>query len=370
MVDSIDHWATICVCSLCGKIPETTPLFHCPFKHQYCSSCFMELKKKCRGEEEDSCFCEVCQAIVPFKETKTNSEFLRKLKSNPGIGRPFRYDSKPLSNSFSQNKAFESEAIQSLTRPVTVENLFGLPKSELNRLFERKNHGDTIEDNVLTLDYSTYQIHGNHQESKKNSPFCYSFSQFSSHKPIICPHYPCNRMIAVSAFANHFRFEHPELKKYSMERNKEILLPFNVAICECGKSLCLGILTVYETNKVDLLRSKSTHSVIRTCRKFCQKVPIDSFWVMVSGSKSRRKANSYILIWLFSNSGGKYHCTIELSSKNDNVSFSCFSSVNDIPENSTVDDVSKKLNCLHIGYGSAAGLLGEGNPINLRITVH
>lgn len=49
MVDSIDHWATVCVCNHCGNIPENVPLFHCPYKHQYCNSCFLELKKIHRG---------------------------------------------------------------------------------------------------------------------------------------------------------------------------------------------------------------------------------------------------------------------------------------------------------------------------------
>lgn len=369
MVDSVDHWATVCVCNLCGNIPENAPLFHCPYQHQYCNSCFLELKQRHRGLEENKCFCELCGTPMTFKETRISPEFLKKLRSNPGIGRPYRYESNPLLKTI-KNASKESETNLRSTAPPTVENLFGLPTTDLNKLFEKRNQGDIVVEEKLSKTRSN--IFGNCRTSvSSRSNYRYlNLSQFSSHKPVVCPHHPCNRMIAVSSFANHFRYEHPELKKYATERHKDTLLPFDISLSECGKSLCLAIITIYENNKIDLLRSRSTHSVIKTCRKFCQKVPIDSFWVMLSGSKSRRKSHSYILIWLFSNSTDKYHSTIELSSKNDNVSFSCFSDVNGIPENLNVDEVAKKFNCLYVGYGSAAGLLREGSDLNLRIAVH
>lgn len=311
----------------------------------------------------------MCESPMNFRETRINPEFLKKLKSNPGVGRPYRYDSNTLSNT-TKNSSMESGINHQSTRPPTVENLFGLPQADLNKLFEGKNKGDCVVEQKWGKTQSN--IFGNYRSpmlTRSNSKYL-NLPQFSSHKPVVCPHHPCNRMIAISSFANHFRYEHPELKKYATERHKDTLLPLDISMSECGKTLCLAIITIYENNKIDVLRSRSTHSVIKTCRKFCQKVPIDSFWVMLSASKSRRKSQSYILIWLFSNSTDKYHSTIELSSKNDNVSFSCFSDVNAIPENLNVDEVAKKFNYLYVGYGSAAGLLREGRDLNLRIAVH
>ncbi|KAK9889723.1 hypothetical protein WA026_007104 [Henosepilachna vigintioctopunctata] len=375
MVDSSDHWAAVCICNRCRKIPDSTSLYHCPFQHQFCSSCFHKMKKNYRGKEENGCFCEICRTSFNFKETKINPELLRKLKSTPGISRPLRYGTSTLLNRLSDISSLPNHIHDSSSIPVTVENLFGLPKSDLTKLLDRKYCGDSKNESDIGEKSLEAKFRGSRTNS--SSSFCKnpastspSINQFSSHKPVICPHYPCNKMVAVSSFANHFRYEHPELKKYSTERNREILIPLDISSAEYGKSLCIAILTVYETNKFDLLKSRSTNSVIRTCRKFCQKVPLGSFWVMLSGSKSKKKSQSYILIWVFTNNDGNFRSTIELSTKSDNVSFSCFNCVNGVAENLTVDDLASKSNCLFISYGSVVGLLREGEELNLRVTVH
>ncbi|KAG5888585.1 hypothetical protein JTB14_029881 [Gonioctena quinquepunctata] len=135
-------------------------------------------------------------------------------------------------------------------------------------------------------------------------------------------------MVATSAFVTHFKHEHPDITKYYVERGKELCIHCDMSLVEHNSHFCLAMITVYEINKIDVKKSKSTQSVIKTCGKFSQQVPINSFWLMVSGSTEKRPNQSCALYWLFSTSDDHYQSTIELSSKYDSLSFSTYCGIN------------------------------------------
>lgn len=341
MADVTDQWANVGVCDLCEKTNNPL-LYHCPIQHKFCEICFQDVQTKYRGNT-DEYICKICDAPVRFGKTRLNSEFLRKLKVNPGIGRPYRYHSiSP------QRRSIQPAKNEEKTSSVTLESLFGLPESDLRKLFDKKKSGG---DSEICTDAKILK------------------SFYHSHRPIVCPHHYCRKTIAVSSFSNHFKYEHAEITRYSMEKNDELLLIVDVRTIEHQNSRCLGIVTIYENNKVDLIRSKSTHSVIKTCSKFCQKIPLDTFWIMLTGSDAK-KPSSYLLLWLFSNTSEKYSCTLELSSKDDNFSVSSFCAVNAIPDDVCSDEIAESLNCLYLTHGQVLGLLDEGCELNLRVIIH
>ncbi|KAJ8920229.1 hypothetical protein NQ315_011890 [Exocentrus adspersus] len=382
------HWATMVKCSLCGVIPESAPLYQCPFQHQYCFSCINELRKNYRATfptqfvciccshchhnilvigffqpQETSrggSTCVICKISGVFAQSKINTDFLNKIKHKPGIGRPYRYNTNLIhSRGYNTSRGHNNGTV----RPeddITVERLFQLPAEEIRRILSRR-HDSSLRpsDSGMVLEAT-------------QSKLCAMQNQngFSISKtPIKCPHNPCNRMVTLSSFVTHFKHEHADIPRYNVERGKELCMPCDVSVVEHNQSHCLAMITVYEINKIDVNKSRSSQSVIKTCSKFCQQVPINSFWLMVTGSAERRPHCSYAIYWLFTISDENYQSTIELSSKKDSVSLSTFCSINKNKCDNFLN-IAENLNCLIVSRASLGAVLKEGAAVNLRVTIH
>ncbi|RZC33936.1 hypothetical protein BDFB_011791 [Asbolus verrucosus] len=247
----------------------------------------------------------------------------------PGIGRPFRYNTKKI---FRFEEKFNNHKINP-----TAENLFG---------YQEKNQGDGFK-SMRSVSVTTM-----------------------SKRPLTCLHDGCKKSVAVSSLVSHFKHDHGAVPCFGVEKGKELSLLFDVLLVEHDKTFCLAMITVYESNQIDVVRSKSSQSVINTCSKLSGRVPLNTFWLMMSGSTDHRKTTSYAIYWLYSNSEDRYWCTMELSSKNDRISVSSFCSVVGLHESRTVEEVARNMNCLFVSHGSFIALLEEGDKINLRITLH
>lgn len=176
-------------------------------------------------------------------------------------------------------------------------------------------------------------------------------------------------MVASSAFVTHFHHEHQDLPKYNTELGKELCMPFDVTSIEYDSRYCIAIIYVYEKNTIDINYSRSSRSVINTCTKFSGKIPVNTFWLMVSGSPKNDTSLAYACLWLFNATEEKYRCTIELSSRHDSTCFSTQCEISTIPHQN-LNDVVVNLNCLLLSRESLTNLLREGPSLNLRVTVH
>ncbi|XP_044271630.1 uncharacterized protein LOC123015767 [Tribolium madens] len=314
-------------CNFCCELPETTPIYHCPNRHQYCNECFRKLQRLYRGSVEGGGCCLICKCAAKFEKSDVSSELLKKLKVKPGIGRPLKCN--PRKNMFLDDGEIS-----------TGENMFG---SQLE-----KNQGDGL------------------KSLKMRSMSATTMSK----RPLTCLHDGCRKSVAVSSLVSHFKHDHPAVPCFGIERGRELKMLFDISLVEHNRTFCLSMITVYEFNKIDVVRSKSSQSVINTCSKLSGRVPLNTFWLMMSGSSEYRKDNFYVLFWLYSNCEDRFWYTIELSSKNDRISDSSFCSAVGLHESRTVEDVARSMNCLFVNYGSFIALLEEGDKINLRITVH
>ncbi|XP_023018267.1 uncharacterized protein [Leptinotarsa decemlineata] len=362
-MEELNHWATMVKCSLCGEIPESAPLYQCPLQHQYCFTCINDLKKIYRGYIKGGSTCVICKISGVFTQSKINTDFLNKIKAKPGIGRPCRYNATPiLNNSYIYSRTQQKNGIcQTNGVNITVEGLFQLPSEELRKILgDRSDFSYSMVTKESTqFDKNSRQIHNSYTQTVSSQ----------SRIPIKCPHKPCKKMVATSAFVTHFKYEHPDIIKYYVERGKELCIPCNMFMVEHNAHFCLAMITVYEINKIDVRKSKSSQSVIKTCGRFSQQVPISSFWLMVTGSIEKKPNLSCALYWLFSTSDDRYQSTIELSSKYDSISFSTFCGIN-TSQKFKFSHIAENLNCLIISRASICALLKEGPDVNLRITVH
>lgn len=347
-------------CNLCGEIPRNAPLYHCPLQHQYCIDCYTDLKRRYRGYLKSGATCVICKISGVFTQSNINTHFLNKIKAKPGIGRPYRYNAnqivsgKGCTNNFSRIETKEQDR-----ENITIEGLFQLPTEDLKRLLGRKNGYSTP--------FTTKEPQPLGIIPKANSR---NLPSHQSKIPIKCPHKFCKKVVAPSTFVTHFKHEHSTIPKYSVERGKELCIPCDVSIIEHYSNFCLAMITVYEFNKIDVKHSHSSQSVIKTCGKFSQQVPIDSFWLMVTGSSERKPNVSSAIYWMFCPSEERYQITIELCSKHDSISLSTFCEVHNSCQKLKFNDIASCLHCLLVSQASFGALLQEGPELNLRITIH
>lgn len=250
---------------------------------------------------------------------------------------------------------------------MTVESLFHLPKTELEKLFNRNRHlSSQFEIDQFTEPFNQISCERDYTQPNRSRLAVPSQSRM----PIKCPHKPCEKMVAISSFVTHFKHEHQDLPKYNIQRGKELWIPCDISEIEYNSQFCKAMITVYEINKIDVQMSKSSQSVIKTCSKFSQQVPACSFCLMVSGSQERNSNIAYALYWLFCTSDQDYQCTIELSSKYDSLSYSTYCGINNSPQKYTFNGIAENLSCLVLSHASLEALLREGPEVNLRITIH
>lgn len=297
------------VCSSCNNCIYNGPVYECPKQHPYCENCYGSLKLGFRGSFKSGSVCNV-----------------------PGI--------------FEKTKDKELEFIESL-------------QYHTNRNFRRRSTVEaSIQDNIELRNLPTHKLNQfkNSQQGCQIQPFC-------------CPDDDCGKWITPSLFVTHFNLEHYKRPKYSLERNEELKITCDMNQLEYNKSRCIGLLTVYEFNKIDLIKSKSSQNVINTCNKFSRKVPINIFYLMETGIGTTNDA--YIVYWLFNSTEESYPCTIELSSQFDLKSVACFFHIKPIRHcHDYVKYICEELNGLFLCKQSVKGLLVEGTNLNLRIIVH
>lgn len=316
---------------------------------------------------------------------RVSQDFLRKLKTKPGIGRPFRYSQRTHSP---ESKCDVGKTPSCKDNTVTVEKLFQLSRDQLSVLFHDKNKGkiknlkgsyvmkagaerneiknekrdQVVKNSEEVQESRIWLTKTNKLLTRKES----SITSLHSKKPLNCPHDPCRKIIAISSFLTHFKHEHPDIPRYSMERGKELNLCVDPAIVEHNTTICLGLVTVYDINRLQLSKPPASNVM----NKFSKKIPIDTFWIMVSGSPFEKRQHAYILYWLFTNNDDFYNCTLEVSSYKDILIYSTFCGVNDIQDSQNIIEVAQRLNCLYLPYGCVESMLKYGPKMNLRIIVH
>lgn len=323
-----------------------------------------------------------------FKSLHVSSSFLSKLKYKPRIPRENRY----VKIKQKESKKYSSTKLQpSNNSEVTLEKLFKLNKQQIQYLFdqtyEEKSRIDLLPCEAALITKMPLKTEERDQELKqepsnenkmwlrkastmslkKNS----SVASLFSRKPLNCPHDPCKKIIAISSFYSHFKYDHPEIAQYMLERGAELCLPFDVTKLEHNKTICLGLIRVYDKYKrksCTKLNVPSGSHIFKNNHH--QRVPVDTFWIMMSGSPDEIQSHAYVLIWIFTNNNDYYNCTIEVSSENDNVCYSTFCGVNDMHDSQNITEIAQRLNCLYLSYGSVKNIFQYGLDTQLRIAIH
>lgn len=323
---------------------------------------------------------------------RRGEDFLKKLRVKPGIGRPYRYKINNTDSAVS-NCPTEIDKPSVQEPAVTVEQLFCLPKEDLTVLFAEqtkqkiRNAASPLPPratksvaSTLSAKKSTHKDLSKGENPSSTSVWltkssqktlhcqsCFSFAQ--SKKPLRCPHDPCKKTVAVSSFLNHFKHEHPNIQRYNVDRGMQLVIPCNASHIEHDVTFCLAMITVYDVGSIKL-SSKTAPHLANVCNRLNTKVPINTFWLLVSGSPEEKFSLAYALYWLFTSNNNDYTCTLEMASANDTTSYSTFCCVNGTNESQEIVDVAQRLNCLYLTKGSMMALLQDGSDLRLGITIH
>ncbi|XP_056646490.1 uncharacterized protein LOC130451479 isoform X2 [Diorhabda sublineata] len=348
-MDEDSHWTTIVRCNMCGKIPEQVPLYQCPLEHQYCMDCYFKLRDRCNKPIHNEATCIVCKATGIFTQSKINADYLHRIKARPGIGRPYRYNINEIANKDSENSRPSTSKLpkEKTERNITLESLFGLPSKELKQLLSRKTRTpETLQSNEpLKSTCGSPRPNPEHTISQQ------------SKIPIKCPHGPCKKVITTSSLISHFKYDHAGIPSHDIRRDRELCLKLNVTDIKHNNHHCLGIITVYEPNT----------TAIDTCKQY---VPVDSFWLLVTGFIGPHIDDALVIIWLFCPCKDSYHTTIELSSKSGTMAFSTYCEVHTSAQNLEFEDIASKLHCLLLSRTSIIALLEDGPELDLMIIIH
>lgn len=154
-----------------------------------------------------------------------------------------------------------------------------------------------------------------------------------------------------------------------MDRGKNLSIYCDASVIEHNVTYCIGLITVYDVAKIDV-GSRASTGVVNVCNRLKTRVPLDTFWLLVSGSPQEHPYSSYVLYWLFVCNNSSYTCTLDLMSANDKVNCSIFCGVNGAGDSQEIEDVAKSLNCLYLTRGSVMALLEDGPEIKLGLTIH
>ncbi|KRT79758.1 hypothetical protein AMK59_7135 [Oryctes borbonicus] len=369
-----EHWLTLMTCTVCENTPDESPVYLCNLGHTLCLNCFKNMTKS--GIPQ----CTKCQS-TKFKAKNVSPDFLKKLKFKPGIGRPRRY---PIPQSRTISPAPSEQQMKNRDETITMEKLFQLPSERLQEIFEEASKKKlALQDGIAPNCRRPKSKVPNWNQNKKDSSEwlvkkytkptmkeTYSTTSMCSRKPLNCPHKPCNKIIAMSSFHTHFKHEHTDIPRYSVDRGKELEIQLDTDVLEFNTTFCLGMVTLYETNRLNVCRSNNPTPAANVVRRFAQRVPIDTFWIMVSGSCEAKKSHAYIIFWLFTSNDQFYNCTLEVAAQKEIMSYSTFCSVNCMQDSHEVKAVAQRLNCLYITYGAMESILSYGTKPKFRMTIH
>ncbi|XP_065155604.1 uncharacterized protein [Atheta coriaria] len=363
-VSPAEHWLTLMNCTMCKRTPEASPIYRCNYGHALCYSCFQQLIS-----QEAIPVCRECGS-EHFTRQDVSDDFLRKLKIKPGIGRPCRYVLKPDQPSLT---------LVPTTAMVTIEQLFQLPTHQIKELFqnctkEKLNYlkqlsaTEGLTSKLASLSFPHKAMYHNRKLTDADK----SFEALQSRKPLRCPHDMCNKIVAISSFKAHYKYEHFNFKKYNMIRGNELCIPFDPAVLQHGKSICLGIISMFP-NPDDPRRVRSDDELTshNSMNIFDEKNEVDTFWLMTTGSQSDNPQFAYILLWLFTtNEDVVYNSTIELTSEENTMTMTTFCKVNKIYESQCINEVMRRQNCLYLAYTTMRSMLMYGSTLMFRMTIH
>lgn len=204
-----------------------------------------------------------------------------------------------------------------------------------------------------------------------NSKMSVSNQSTKSKKPLHCPHDPCHKLIASSLFYTHFIHDHKEIPKFKLFRKKEFQMIVDPLTIEYGRTMCLGMITLYNNNKTVNFNLTHDHKGIKNVlSRFNKDIPIGTCWVMVSGSQIEVRQFAYVLYWVMTDLDESNRCTIELSSNKDLVSYSTYCGMNHFQIRREISEVMEGLNCLYLHQSAVEHMLKYGPKLNLRITIH
>ncbi|XP_066258182.1 uncharacterized protein [Euwallacea similis] len=363
LMESSLHWRTkTVICTVCCRILDhDVPVLHCSLKHPLCQNCYNEIRLA-RRDYNLQLICPLCKISGQLMENRDDNLSIAKIKSR--ISRPYHSTTLPVTQfSYSKNYRYFCAPSVSLIENTEdeekiFETLIGMSKEKFYQYQKAYKH-------------SVSALHQKQQADKK----CQSFPQKSrfslapcsaTKRPFKCP--LCHKTVAVAQLVNHFKFEHKQVENCTVERGKELLLSCDVSLIEYNFPHCLAMITVYEINRIDYVNSGSPKSIIKTCSKFRQRIPISTFWLMATGSPQRKNSLANCVFRLFTNSDEAHKCTIELGSKHDSVSLSTYCGVSKVLEKDLTN--VNKFQGLVVTKSSFSCLLKEGAVLNLRITVH
>ncbi|XP_031350799.1 uncharacterized protein LOC116176400 isoform X2 [Photinus pyralis] len=265
-------------------------------------------------------------------------DFLRKLRVKPGIGRSRRY--------YNRHSVESSSADTSASNDITMEKLFQLDRFQIQQLFGKKRNNSKVLPCHIKLERGDLCADLGRSCSIGTIPQS-SPSEFSlSKKPIICPHGFCRKMVTISSFVQHFKYDHPEIRSYNCARGKELWLDHNVQDIEYNFTRCLAVIDVVDINQCE------------------------TFWLMVSGSPDDDHCKAYVIYWLLCNATAHSNSTIELSSYLENISYSTFCPATRIYDSYDPLDVARTVSCLYVDYSSMCNIISEGPKLHLRIIIY
>ncbi|XP_022917759.1 uncharacterized protein [Onthophagus taurus] len=382
-----EHWLTLMCCSQCKQTPDESPIYICSLGHSLCLNCFKNLTH--HGVPK----CSTCKS-TKFTAKMVSSDFLKKLKTRPGIGRPYRYGKVDQNQASSKNFSFSQDNMKTNDETVTIEKLFQMSTHELQRFFDETSRRRTklttlhaganksrMPPKPLTNNTScVWSSHYSNLLKDESVPGTssdlnriQSFTSLQSRKPLRCPHNPCGKIIAMSSFQLHFKHEHTDIPKTSMDRGKTLTINLKSTNFEYNRTICINMVTIREENELSTITNPNGFNA-NIARKFPEKVVVGTYWLMMSGSRETKRTHAYMLFWLFTNEtkeqSTNVNCTIEIASEHDEMAYSTFCSINILPDDLSANAIAKGLNCLYVTYGGIETLLSYGPNLLLRLTVH
>ncbi|KAK4876151.1 hypothetical protein RN001_012573 [Aquatica leii] len=357
--NSSEHWLTTMTCTMCENTPDSSPLYKCPMGHLICGNCYASLRRKGSVIKCKKCFS------CDLRKHQASKDFLNKLKIKPGIGRSRRYCQNELKISLS-NEFFSS--VDDTKENVTVEKLFRMSTTQLKQLFQltAKERLRSKEPRIKKISdkKETYRLQNlekgdmgekpNYKEQVLPITLSNSdentFEASLSKKPIVCPHNPCKKIVTISSFSQHFKYDHRDIPVFNVARGEELHMHHNAEELHFGVTYCIAVIHIQLNNE--------------------SRLPLATFWVMASGSSEEDPDKAYVVYWMFTNSTDQFSSTLDVSSHLENISCSTFCSVTRIYDSCNPLNITNELNCLFLAYPSMCNLLSEGSKLNLRISIY
>ncbi|KAF5300237.1 hypothetical protein FQR65_LT09191 [Abscondita terminalis] len=207
--NSSEHWLTTMTCTVCENTPDS-PAFKCPTGHLICTDCFTKLKRngliRCKNCLS-SAFRKQETSKDPDKiETKSSDKVIlpearpEEYKSNITIEQLFQMTSAEF------QKLFQFTAREKLrSKALRLKRVASDQQINVFHNFERGDTGEEFIRKILYFKKSMFPI------LLSNNEDVISLDHSLSKKPILCLHNSCKKIVTISSFAQHFKYDHRDL---------------------------------------------------------------------------------------------------------------------------------------------------------------